>query len=140
MICSYPMLCPFFQLGQMRKSFEGDFIWMVPMSEQRNANNFYRISENSEWNSDFFSSYSAKKLKNYSVLKWYTSEQSTNSINLNVRLLTLSFNFLTWSRFSHLETYSFCCRKSWSNFKILILVMKCNWFSHYQAFQKWSKK
>ena len=134
------MFCPFFQLGQLRKSFEGDFIWMVLMSEQKNAINFYRISENSEWNPNFFTSYPAKKVKHYFALNWYTSQQSTITIDLNVRPLTLFFNFSTWSRFSHQKMDYFCCRKSWSYFKILVLVMNCNWFSHYQAFQKWCKK
>ena len=66
------MLCPFFQLGHMRKPFEDDFIWMVPMNEQKNAIDFYWISENSEWNPNFFTSYSAKKVKNYFALNWYT--------------------------------------------------------------------
>ena len=134
----YPMLCQFFQLGQLRKSFEGDFIWIVPMREQKYSKTFYRISENSEWNLNVFASYSAKKVKKYFAINRYTSEESTNTIYLNERSLTLFFDISTWSKFSNLAIDFFCCRESWPYFKTLILVMKCNWFSHYLAFQKWS--
>ena len=110
------------------------------MSEQKDSINFYRICENSEWKLNVFASYSAKKVKKYFALNLYTSEQSTNTIYLNVKPFTLFFDFSTWSKFSHLEIDYFCYRESWPYFKILIFVMKCNWFSHYLAFQKLSKK